>query len=70
MSSYIDTHAHLYLPEFDSDRDNVVEAAVNLGIGKIFLPNIDSSSIDEDEPAGRKISRYLLSPRWDYTPLR
>jgi TatD DNase family protein len=45
MSSYIDTHAHLYLPEFDSDRDTVVEAAVNRGIGKIFLPNIDSSSI-------------------------
>ena len=45
MSSYIDTHAHLYLPEFDGDRDTVVETAVNRGIGKIFLPNIDSSSI-------------------------
>lgn len=45
MSYYIDTHSHLYLPAFDGDRDTVVEAAVNRGIGKIFLPNIDSSSI-------------------------
>ena len=55
MSSYIDTHAHLYLTEFDGDRDTVVEAAVNRGIGKIFLPNIDSSSI---VPMNRLAERF------------
>jgi TatD DNase family protein len=46
MSFLIDTHAHLYLPEFDADRDKVVENALQRGVEKIFLPNIDSASID------------------------
>jgi TatD DNase family protein len=45
MVDYIDTHAHLYLPEFDADRDTVVETAIHRGVKKILLPNIDSSSI-------------------------
>jgi TatD DNase family protein len=47
MSDYfIDTHAHLYLPEFEADRDKVIERAVDRGVKKILLPNIDRSSID------------------------
>lgn len=42
---YIDTHTHLFLPEFDSDRDNVIKRAFNSGVLKMFLPNIDSRSI-------------------------
>jgi TatD DNase family protein len=45
MSYFIDTHAHLYLPDFDADRDRVVESALHRGVKKIFLPNIDSTSI-------------------------
>ena len=45
MSYFIDTHAHLYLPEFNDDRYAMIETAVNRGVKKIFLPNIDSSSI-------------------------
>ena len=46
MSFLIDTHAHLYLPEFDADRDKIVETALQSGVKKILLPNIDSSSIE------------------------
>lgn len=42
----IDTHAHLYLPEFDSDRTEIVNNALQSGISKIFLPNIDSSTVE------------------------
>jgi TatD DNase family protein len=42
----IDTHTHLYLPEFDSDRDEMVERAVSSGVIKLFLPNIDIKSVD------------------------
>ncbi|MFO7369085.1 MAG: TatD family hydrolase [Bacteroidales bacterium] len=45
MSSYIDTHAHLYLTEFDDDREKVVESALKQDVQKILLPNIDSTSI-------------------------
>ena len=42
----IDTHTHLYLPEFDVDRDNVVRRASEEGIGSLLMPNIDAHSID------------------------
>ena len=43
----IDTHTHLYLKEFDSDRDEVVSRALSSGIVKMLLPNIDSESVDQ-----------------------
>src|SRR4051812_48533503 len=41
----IDTHAHLYLPEFKNDIDNVLDRAKTAGIQKVFLPAIDSEVI-------------------------
>ena len=41
----IDTHTHLYLGEFDDDREEVVLRAKEKGIRKLLLPNIDSGSI-------------------------
>lgn len=42
----IDTHTHLYLDQFDHDRDAMMERALENGVDKFFLPNIDSSSIE------------------------
>jgi TatD DNase family protein len=42
----IDTHTHLYLPEFDTDRQVVVQKAMDAGVEKMFLPNIDSGTIE------------------------
>ena len=42
---FIDTHSHLYLPEFDNDRDEVINRAIREGIVKICLPNIDTRSV-------------------------
>ena len=41
----IDTHTHLYLPEFDHDRSNVVQNALAAGVEKMFLPNIDRDTV-------------------------
>lgn len=38
----IDTHTHLYVEEFRTDIDSVVERAVNEGVEKFYLPAIDS----------------------------
>ncbi len=43
----VDTHAHLYLHQFDEDRDAVLQRAREKGIYKFFLPNVDSSTIDD-----------------------
>ena len=42
----IDSHCHLYLPEFQNDLDQVVSRAMEVGVQKFFLPNIDSSTIE------------------------
>lgn len=41
----IDTHNHLYLPEFDQDRDEVVQRSLAAEVKTIMMPNIDSSSV-------------------------
>jgi TatD DNase family protein len=43
--SYIDTHTHLYLKEFENDRETVIQNALNEGVEKMLLPNIDRSSV-------------------------
>ncbi len=40
----IDTHAHLYLPEFDADRVALLNRALTEGIGRILMPAIDTST--------------------------
>ena len=42
----IDTHTHLYLPEFDNDRDEAVKRSVENGVIKLLLPNIDVYSVE------------------------
>ncbi|MBT8233152.1 MAG: TatD family hydrolase [Saprospiraceae bacterium] len=43
---YIDSHAHLYLEQFDEDIDVVINTAIKSEVKRIFLPNIDSTTID------------------------
>jgi len=40
----IDTHCHLYLPEYASDLAEVIKRASLAGVEKFYLPAIDSSS--------------------------
>lgn len=42
----IDTHSHIYLPEFAADRKAIMERAEKEGVVKILLPAIDSSTHD------------------------
>ena len=43
----IDTHTHLFLPEFDADRTAVADRAVKAGISIMILPNVDGSTISD-----------------------
>ena len=42
----IDSHAHLYLNQFDEDRHAVIRRCVDNDVKKILLPNIDSTTIE------------------------
>ena len=46
MSYWIDTHAHIYADQFDPDRVDMLHRAEEKGVAKIFMPNIDHTSID------------------------
>ncbi len=40
-----DTHTHIYLDQFDEDRNEMMQRAMDAGVERFFLPNIDLSSI-------------------------
>lgn len=40
-----DTHTHLYSKEFDSNRTDLIQQAIDSGITRLFMPNVDSESI-------------------------
>lgn len=37
-----DTHTHIYSSEFDADRDQMLQRAMEAGVQRFFLPSIDS----------------------------
>ena len=41
----IDTHSHIYEPEFDEDRELVIQRAKQAGVECILLPNINEASV-------------------------
>lgn len=43
---FIDTHAHIYVEEFTQDIDEVIKRAIDSGVEKILLPNIDVDTIE------------------------
>lgn len=46
MDYFIDSHAHIYLPDFDRDRDDIIQRSLDAKVSKIYLPNIDHTSLD------------------------
>ncbi len=44
MTHFIDTHNHLYLEQFDQDRDMAVERALRAGVKYMLLPNVDEET--------------------------
>ncbi len=42
-----DTHTHLYLDDFEKDREEVVNNALENGVERMLLPNIDSTTLHD-----------------------
>lgn len=40
-----DTHTHLYSKDFDSDRTQLIQKAIDNGVKRFFMPNVDDESI-------------------------
>ena len=41
----IDTHTHIYGTEYEADRDAVISAAREAGVGYLVMPNVDLTSL-------------------------
>ena len=41
----IDTHTHIYDSDFDADRAEVVQRALDAGVGVMLMPNVDASTM-------------------------
>jgi TatD DNase family protein len=63
----IDTHAHIYSDKFAGDRDAMLERAFEQGLSRIYMPNIDHTSIDgmlelEEQYPGKCFAMMGLHP--------
>ena len=43
---FVDTHTHLFSEQFNDDIDEVMQRAFDSGVDKMYLPNINSETID------------------------
>lgn len=65
--NWIDSHAHIYSSEFDTDRNEAIKRAKEAGVNRILMPAIDSSTHAcmlrlENEFPGTCISMMGLHP--------
>ena len=44
---FVDTHTHLFVEQFNEDREEVVQRAMDAGVEVMLLPNIDLESIPQ-----------------------
>ena len=45
LTTLIDTHTHLYEEQFDTDRTEMIERAIDTGVSKMIIPNVDATTI-------------------------
>jgi TatD DNase family protein len=67
VNFWVDTHAHIFSEEFKVDRADIVGRAIDAGVKRIYMPNIDHSSIDgmlelEEKYKGTCFSMMGLHP--------
>lgn len=57
----IDTHAHLFLEDFDDDIEDVLDRMIKKNIHVAIMPNIDLNSIEKNIFLQKKYSKNLFS---------
>ena len=43
---YVDSHAHIYLNQFDKDRKEAIQRSLDANVRRIYMPNVDSETTD------------------------
>ncbi|MGB0932868.1 MAG: TatD family hydrolase [Lishizhenia sp.] len=58
---FIDTHTHMFSEKFQEDTDTCIQNAINSGVEKMLLPNIDIESIDAMHALEIKYPKHCFS---------
>jgi TatD DNase family protein len=58
--TFTDSHAHIYSKDFDKDRIDTLARSFESGVTKIFMPNIDHSSVDAMLEVEEKNPTYCI----------
>lgn len=56
----IDSHAHIYTDNFKDDMDEVIDRSKEVGVEKIYMPNIDHDSIDSMMELAERHPEYCI----------
>lgn len=56
----IETHAHIYLKEFSNDLPQIIENAKEKGVERIYMPNVDHTTIDDMLEVANQYPGYCI----------
>ena len=57
----IDTHAHIYLNQFEKDLEETINRSQSSGVNHVYMPNIDCSTIDDMMEVEEKYQGYCTA---------
>ncbi|MFN4299244.1 MAG: TatD family hydrolase [Thermaurantimonas sp.] len=56
----VDTHTHIYLEDFDADFDQILQRAIDAGVERMLLPNIEISTWPALQKAVERYPSHLF----------
>lgn len=56
----VETHAHIYLKEFSSDLNEIIDRAKEAGVERIYMPNVDHTTIDAMLEVANNYPNYCI----------
>ncbi|MCF6351964.1 MAG: TatD family hydrolase [Cyclobacteriaceae bacterium] len=56
----VETHAHIYLKEFANDLSEIIDRAKEGGVERIYMPNVDHTTIDDMLEVANKYPSYCV----------
>jgi len=57
----IDTHAHIYLSQFEQDLEETISRSRVSGVNHVYMPNVDGSTIDDMMEVEEKYRGYCTA---------
>lgn len=58
---FIDTHTHLFSEKFEGEYDEVIQRALDAGVNKLLLPNIDLTTVEKMNTLEKKYPQNCFS---------